>query len=80
MGLTMLGWVASIAKLAGWFLIGHKDKRGLILYLFGTALWILAATERLAWDLFFLEVVTFVVLVWNWSKWRRDEKDKTSVI
>lgn len=65
----MLGWIASITKLFGWWCIGHKDRRGLIIYMVGTALWCLAATERWMLDLLFLEIVTLVVLARNWFKW-----------
>jgi hypothetical protein len=68
----MLGWIASLLKLAGWWMIGHKQRKGLAFYMLGTFLWCIVATDRVAWDLLFLEAVTLVVLARNWIKWGSD--------
>ena len=69
-----LGWVASVVKLFGWWELGHKHRRGWLLYIIGTTLWCLAAWDRMWWDLLFLEGITLLVLTRNWVKWGKDAR------
>lgn len=69
-----LGWLGNILILMALWQIGNKKTSGWVYSILGNIVWCIYAIQVSMWDMAFIDVVTLVLAIYNWYKWRANAK------
>ena len=74
-----LDWIAAAIALLGVYIIGTKNKYGFLICIISGVIWCIVASLTRVHGLFLEVVPMFVLNIWNFNKWRREEINKQEV-
>lgn len=66
----MLGWIANVALLAGYILIGRRNGLGFLISGCGNVLWGVVGYRESMWSLLSINVLFVAISVYNFLRWR----------
>ena len=66
-----LDWIAAIFEIAGFWLVGRKNRRGFLLCMVCSVLWIVVAYQTKVYGLLVIAILCFITHYRNYRKWAK---------
>jgi hypothetical protein len=73
-----VGWVGDIFRIIGFYLLGNRHRSGFMVSLAGYIIWAIYAYQLGMYDLVVLSVISAIIALLNWCKWRPAGQDLLS--
>ena len=74
----IIDWIAAIVALTGVYFIGRKNKYGFLICAVSGVIWCCVALSTGVYGLLLEVVLLFILNIYNFNKWRKEEKRKNN--
>lgn len=71
----ILDWIAASFALIGVYMLGNKNKYGFLVCICSGITWCIVAAITGVYGLFLEVLPLFILNVWNFFKWKKDEEN-----